>query len=339
MTTQLMTSTDPLMPENSTNDLNQVIWQGDKNMPTYTITLINNTNHTVYPFLYTTNDAAACSTKDFNNNYVCSNYANDPANNPGSIYDPKDPYLHDYRGYIGYTGQDGKNYLGLPTGQTATITVPLVFWDAARIFVTSDSTYLIPPPGTQYQQANPPINPYQFYWVNQNGSLTLRCQQAMKNLQPTSPGLNPVVLWYHADVAPVPANDAPARLLEFTMRHPWQYNYNSYLDKNTLGPLINYDVSYVDTIYLPVAMEADQFTDGQPAYGWIGASQTEEAFQQAFQNFTSSNPAQNGLTILWRQRLHSILFPHHDAAWCRYQATLWRTSHWKQPILFSSVEL
>ncbi|HEY9661929.1 MAG TPA: hypothetical protein V6C65_26030, partial [Allocoleopsis sp.] len=148
MTTQLTTTTDPLMPIGP-NALDQVIWQATDNMGEYyTITFTNNTNHTVYPFLQTTNDAEKCSSKN-GDHYACSNYdPNDPTKSPGSIYDPIDPWNEDYRGYIGYTGTDGINYLGIPAGKTVTITVPLVFWDACRIYVASDSTYFISPPGT-----------------------------------------------------------------------------------------------------------------------------------------------------------------------------------------------
>jgi hypothetical protein len=72
---------------------------------------------------------------------------------------------------------------------------------------------------------------------------------------------------------------------------------NSNLDKNTLGPLINYDVSYVDTIYLPVAMEATDVPDengNKRPYGWTGAIKTEKEFQTAFQAFVSAG-ADNGL--------------------------------------------
>jgi hypothetical protein len=263
-------------------------------VPVYTLTFTNNTDHTVYPFLFATNDAEQCSTEDSNHNYACSGYAKDPADNPGSIYDPIDPYKNDYRGYIGYTGEDGHNYLGLPAGETVVIPVPLAFWDASRIFVATDSANLTP--NATVNQTNPPTNPYQYYDKNEGGVKdTLRYQQAIQ--QPSPSTFKAVVLWYRADVAFVPLNDAPAQLLEFTIRDPYMWQLNSNLDKNTLGPLINYDVSYVDTIYLPVAMEATDVPDAngnKQAYGWTGAIQSEAQFQQAFEAFVSAG-ADNGL--------------------------------------------
>jgi hypothetical protein len=277
MTTQTVSTIgDPTMPaeNNPSGDPNKVVWMGEGNLkpPAKTLTLINNSDHTVYPFLASANNAAQSGT--------------------GSIYDPKDSWNQDYRGYIGYTGQDGKNYLGLPAGQTITVPVPLVFWDAGRIYIATDSAYLTT--DAQFGQPNPPINPYQYYQSNQDGSETLRLHQQAGQLQPSK--LNGVVMWYHAIVASGPRNDAPAQLLEFTIRDPWQLNLNPDLDKGSLGPLINYDVSYVDTIYLPVAMEATDAVDGSKtaAFGWIGASQTQIKFQDAFKTFTASDSS-NGL--------------------------------------------
>ncbi|WNZ27267.1 hypothetical protein HJG54_30725 [Leptolyngbya sp. NK1-12] len=277
MTTQCVrAAAEPLMPSENypSNEPNKVVWMGDSSVPAVpikTITLTNFTDHTVYPFLATPNDAAAYG--------------------GGTIYDPEDPKNEDYRGYIGYTGSDGKNYLGLPAGETITITVPLVFWDGSRIFICNDSEYITP--DAQFLQPNPPINPYQYYDKNQDGSTTLRLYQKSGTLTPS--GITAVVMWFHGTQAIGPNNDAAAQLVEFTIRDPWQLNLNSTLDPGILGPLINYDVSYVDTIYLPVAVEATDawvLNDAMKppyataSYGWIGASQTEDQFQQALKNFT-----------------------------------------------------
>jgi len=283
MTTQsVRASSDLTMPtdNNPSDDPNKVVWMSDTNLtpPGKTITFTNNTDHTVYPFLASANNAAQCSS-DLGS---------------GSIYDPKDPWNEDYRGYIGYTGQDGNNYLGLPSGQTVTVPVPLVFWDAGRIYIASDSANLTP--NATFGQSDPPINPYQYYQLNQDGTETLRLHQKSGTLTPS--GLDALIMWYHGNVASGPNNDAPAQLLEFTIRDPWQQKLNNTLDPAILGPLINYDVSYVDTIYLPVAMEATDVSDGdsKAAFGWIGASQTESKFQQVFENFTASGSS-NGLGL------------------------------------------
>jgi hypothetical protein len=55
------------------------------------------------------------------------------------VFDPFDPIVHEYRGYIGYRSADGKDYLGLLPGQTITVNVPIAFWDAGRLIISTDS--------------------------------------------------------------------------------------------------------------------------------------------------------------------------------------------------------
>ena len=62
------------------------------------------------------------------------------------MFDPFDPLNHEYRGYIGYTQQvNGQTvtYMGLLPGDAITINVPLAFWDAGRIIITTDSADLL----------------------------------------------------------------------------------------------------------------------------------------------------------------------------------------------------
>lgn len=279
------TPTDPTMPADNypsggTHPTNAVLWTDDgtvpEPLPKRYITLTNNTDHSVYPFLIAPNSNAM------------------PDGTPR--YDPKDALNQDYRGYIGYS-LDGTKYLGLPAGQSVTIAVPLVFWDSCRLHIANNSANLIP--DAIDGQPNPPINPYQ-YFINLGGKDTLRWCQTIDGTTLTPSGYPAVVMWYHAVIAKGPANDAPSQFVEFTIRDPWLKKYlNPKIDDNDVGPLINYDVSYVDTIYLPVAMAAidvpvPNSTLVKP-YGWIGASQTAEQFQQVFQNFTSSDPNQHHL--------------------------------------------
>jgi hypothetical protein len=124
---------------------------------------------------------------------------------------------------------------------------------------------------------------------------------------------------YHA-VRPLgPTNDAPAQLAEFTIRDKYLLTLPTgpIIQKNFPGEvhaLVNYDVSYVDSMMLPVAMEAldvpvpipNPNTPPPPTppvnpplgpelpYGWIGAAQTVDQFQSALANFTTNGQA-NGL--------------------------------------------
>jgi len=80
------------------------------------ITIYNNTEETVYPILEGEN-----SGRDKN----------------GKMYDPHETSLtpgnnggmnEEYRAYVGWKGEDGKNYLGLARHQSITIPVPMAIW-------------------------------------------------------------------------------------------------------------------------------------------------------------------------------------------------------------------
>ena len=120
---------------------------------------------------------------------------------------------------------------------------------------------------------------------------------------------NGVVQWYHSLTAENPNNDAPFQLIEMSFRGTYYnpqintgtgFNYligfdtknTNYISANDFD-LVNYDVSYVDAIALPVAMEADQVpvphTSKSYPFGWVGASLTIKEMQDAFTNLTGSN--------------------------------------------------
>lgn len=264
-----------LMPSDNypPNDPNKVVWLGDSSLqpPVKTITFTNNTDNTVYPFFV--------------------------AANSNSMYDTQDPSTKNYRGYIGFTW-NGSNYLGLPAGQTIIVTVPIVFWDSGRIYVASNNTDLI---NHEKDGETSVANPYQYYRYNSDGNETLRYQQTMA--QPLTPSNQPaVVMWYQGSTVHGPADDAPAQLLEYSIKDPWlRDKMNPDLPKDIgLGPLINYDVSYVDNICLPVTMAATDVpvpnSTVVKSYGWIGTSQTVDQFQNALKTFASSG-SENGLGV------------------------------------------
>src|SRR5204862_6006304 len=97
-----------------------------------TLTITNTTNQTIYPIL-----RAANSARD--------EKSNAPNGDPRSLYDPLDALNEEYRGYIGYQDpKSGKLFVGLLPGQTVTVQVPLVFWDASRVYLATDGTDLFP---------------------------------------------------------------------------------------------------------------------------------------------------------------------------------------------------
>ncbi len=260
---------NPLMPSDTVTSEGAVLYD-NAGVPLKEMTLINNTSQTVYPILTDENSQPA----------------------PGgteSLYDPFDPLNQEYRGYIGYS-QGGQNYLGLPAGQEITIDVPLVFWNAGRVEIATDGSDLIP-------SSNTAPNPFNYFATNPDGTSTARF---------VAPAIGPagtdgIVMWYHAEVPEGISLDASTQLAEMTYRDPYLATLptGQYIDPSQEETLINYDVSYVDSIVLPVAMEAATVSgpNATPinAVGWTGASLTFSQLQTAIQNFTSDNPAVNGL--------------------------------------------
>ncbi len=108
------------MPADTVAGASAVLWY-DSSAAQKTITITNNSpNQIVYPFL-----------EDANSRATSTNY-------PGTgTFDPFDPINQEYRGYIGYT-DGGQNYLGLLPGKSITVNVPLAFWDAGRLIITTD---------------------------------------------------------------------------------------------------------------------------------------------------------------------------------------------------------
>jgi hypothetical protein len=251
-------------------------------IPTKTLRITNNTEQTVFPIM-----------RDPNSNTT--------KNKTIGLYDPYDPVDKEYRGYIGYE-EGGKYFFGLKKHETILVSLPLVFWNGARIGVGTDGKYVAP---TQ----DP--NPLRYRSASQR-SITRT---------PTGNGAitNGVVMWYRADGdAEAPNDDAEDQLAEWTIRdHVYLVNpkitakTNNEIPDNQLVTLINYDVSNVDNLYLPLAMAANDVwvtpqRSGRPpdpnrngwrpgsdpdVYGWTGAINTIDFLQGHIRDFTADNNA------------------------------------------------
>ena len=249
-------------------------------VPLKTLRITNNTGQTVYPIM-----------RDPNSNTI-------KGSKTIGLYDPYDPANKEYRGYIGYE-QGGQYYFGLKKGESILVSVPLVFWNGARIGVGTDGKYVAPT-----QDPNPLR-----YRANSRRSITKT---------PTSGDTIPngVVMWYRADIAEAPNDDTEDQLAEWTIRdHGYLVNpkitaqTNSEIPDNQLVTLINYDVSNVDNLYLPLAMAANDVwvvpqKSGEPpdpnrngwepgsvpdVYGWTGAINTIKFLQDHIREFTADN--------------------------------------------------
>jgi hypothetical protein len=249
-------------------------------VPVKTLRITNNTEQTVYPIM-----------RDPNSNTI-------KGSETIGLYDPYDPANKEYRGYIGYE-QDGQYYFGLKKGESILVSVPLVFWNGARIGVGTDGKYVAP-----MQDPNPLR-----YRANSQRSITET---------PTSGDTIPngVVMWYRAEIAEAPNDDTEDQLAEWTIRdHGYLVNpkittkTNEEIPDNQLVTLINYDVSNVDNLYLPLAMAANDVwvlpqKSGPPpkpnrngweaglvpdVYGWTGAINTIDFLQIHLREFTADN--------------------------------------------------
>ena len=113
-----------------------VLYNGVTGQYVKQITITNNsTTQTIYPFLEDANSRTATT----------GDPTPAPAYTGTGMFDPFDPINQEYRGYIGYTQQvNGQTvtYAGLLPGDSITVDVPLVFWDAGRIVITTDGADL-----------------------------------------------------------------------------------------------------------------------------------------------------------------------------------------------------
>ena len=111
-------------------------------------------------------------------------------------------------------------------------------------------------------------------------------------------------MWYHSLFSQSPNNDAPFQLTEFTFRgkfydsSPAAGTYFKDLigSDNFPGAIADsadYDLSFVDTINLPVALEATNASVGntgvQEPFGWVGSGESIEQFQAALTAFATPN--------------------------------------------------
>jgi hypothetical protein len=245
-------------------------------IPLKTLRISNNATQTVYPIMRDPN----------------SSITNAKEKPKVGLYDPWDAPLKEYRGYIGYE-KDGKYYFGLEPGQSILVSIPLVFWNGARIGVGTDGEYLTA------------TKPNPLRWAPTAKRIITKAE--------TSPDTIPngVVMWYRADIPEAPNDDTEDQLAEWTVRdHDYlnsagmtEATYGEIPD-NELVTLINYDVSNVDNIYLPLAMAANDVwlvpqetgpngnrVSWKPGsdpdvYGWTGAANTIDYLQEKIRAFT-----------------------------------------------------
>lgn len=232
--------------------------EGTVKIPERTLRITNNAKYTVFPIIRARNSTLVVDGKG------------DPVEPPIGIYDPFDPADVEFRGFIGYQGSDKKFYYGLNPNQTIEITLPVVFWNAGRMGIEAGGDFLL------HNQSKLP-NPLR---MDQNAVLSI----TKAKVGDKGPG---VVMWYRAldkDMV-APADDTEDQLVEWTIRdHSFLTNpatmkrSRGQIPENQMLSLINYDVSNVDSLYLPVSMAVGdawmvpQIKGDKEGKGWISGS-------------------------------------------------------------------
>jgi hypothetical protein len=222
-----------------------------------------------------------------------------PSSPPTSLYNPLDPFNQSYRGYIGEYNPATQNVeLGLKPGHQVTLQVPLVFWDGGRLFFASN--------GNQpFQNDTDPGNPLQ---NNATWNFDLNAKRFIVNADFRDPAgssnsanSNGRVMWYHATVAHDFGTDGPGQLAEWTIRDPLQVSFAPNMPTSEIAKIFNYDVSYVDNLTLPAAMEITNVPIKLPQgytgpaippanYAALGTDLTIAQMQQGMAEFTSTVP-------------------------------------------------
>jgi hypothetical protein len=248
-----------------------------------TVTLTNNGPATIYPFIRGQNNGK------------------DEASHTGNTYyDPQDPINKEYREYVGYTTSDG-TFMGLPSHASITFQVPLVLWDGDNVFIATDpanltssipvysydstsSTTKLSIAGTTPSGTNPENTTT---WVTKFANYPVNTQ--------------PVVVFYRADTPEGVSDAAPAQLMEWTFRDPFLLHFIDDLQQSKV--LMNYDVSYVNKLAAPIAMEAagvpitlgDQISLTKPPtyfgsqdYGWNPTTTDAVTFANNITNFVKN---------------------------------------------------
>lgn len=240
-----------------------------------TVKITNNSPTTIYPFLRGQNDGQ------------------DPNATPAAAYDPQDVSNHEFRQYLGYSGPAGRQFLGLPSGASITVQVPLALWDGDNLYIATDGDNLTSPT---------------LFGYDAGASISIAAAAPVSGstwIQASSgygAGFKPLVMFYFSSGDPITLpNDAPAQLTEVTFRD--QYLSQFITDVNQTFPLVNYDVSYVNNMVAPVSMAAGSVpityqTNPAPApptyygrqdFGWLATNRALGTFTKAIGNFNTNS--------------------------------------------------
>jgi hypothetical protein len=236
--------------------------------------------------------------------------------NPGdqkALYDPKDTFNITYRGYIGEVDASGNYVLGLQPGHQVTVMVPIAFWDGGRLYLASNGSV---PLLSQFDAGYPLQNDAEWLYNTSTDPSVIQSYIVAPTVanemplygadfaDPATGIANPngVVMWYRDASAPHDFGfGVPAVLTEMTFRDPKQPFIAPDMPPSEVDTIINYDVSYVDSLAMPASMEGTQVptipaTPGSGQFAWLGSDMSTTQMQQAIATFTTNDLSGGGET-------------------------------------------
>jgi hypothetical protein len=238
-----------------------------------TLKITNNTTSTIYPFIEDINQGINPTVPGDGPSHY---YDYETTNMPGGDY-----FNQDYRLYAGYE-QGGQTYFGVKPGATITMNIPLVFWNAGLFYIAGSS----PSTDAYFTKAGIPFE-YNPTSIAQGPAASAK-------------GETGVVLYYHttdpASNGVVP--DSPTQLVEWTIRNATVPNEGGPSRQDEF----DYDISNINAIYVPLALEATKVVKGKQSVGYIGTLKDTKFLadkMQAFADGTALNGYFGGTKEGW----------------------------------------
>jgi hypothetical protein len=249
------------MPASTVGSAAAVMFQNGVDTNVKTVIIYNNSDSFVFPILEGENSAS----KNLNVPQPIPRYdQSETSLNPIHI----DGWNEEYRVYVGYS-DGGTNYIGLAPHSSVTVPIPMAIWDSGRLNMVLDTQ------STRdlfLQQ----VIPYTFFPSSNTYAESISGFQAPGNVQ------NAMMLLYHSGTALGITSDAASQLIEWTIRDP------SIPEPEPIS--FDYDISYLDAMYLPVALEAVGGVNPQKKptqFGYVGTTLPFDKFNTTVQSFVN----------------------------------------------------
>jgi hypothetical protein len=248
------------------------------------ITIYNNGDTMEFPILEGENSATQVVNPNNYSNVLPTYDHSETGISPNNKY----AWNEEFRVYVGYNS-GGTNYFGLPAHSYVTVPVPMAIWDSGRLQLVEDTA-------STRSFFLSSTNPFNYHsdaheFVQSISSFQSATYIPNPNSNPPCTVVqDPMILFYHAGgLANGIANDAPSQLTEFTIRDTTTPTSPVY---PVASVSFDYDLSYLDAMYLPVSLEALGGTNPQgkkTQFGYVGTTLPYDKFESTVQAFVSGS--------------------------------------------------